>query len=277
MPASTSTARADKSKMKSAAGPPGTSPLTFFLLVFALAIPFLAVSAVTGIQLLPGLPIAALMAVCPATAALILVHQEEGAAGAKALLKKSLDYRRIKEKIWYAPILLLMPGVMVLSFGVMRWTGTSVPAPQITVVPALILCVAFFASASAEELGWSGYVIDSMQNRWGTLLASIFVGLVWAVFHYVALWQAHRSLEWIAWWSVWTVALRVIIVWIYNNTGKSVFAAALFHATINVTWQLFPIQGSFFDPRVAGAITAFVAAAVIAVWGVYWRLRSGPA
>jgi len=33
----------------------------------------------------------------------------------------------------------------------------------------------------------------------------------------------------------------------------------------NVTWQLFPIQGSFFDPRVTGAITAFVAA-VIAVW-----------
>jgi secreted protein with Ig-like and vWFA domain len=32
-----------------------------------------------------------------------------------------------------------------------------------------------------------------------------------------------------------------------------------------VTWQLFPIQGSFFDPRVTGAITAFVAA-VIAVW-----------
>jgi secreted protein with Ig-like and vWFA domain len=32
-----------------------------------------------------------------------------------------------------------------------------------------------------------------------------------------------------------------------------------------VTWQLIPIQGSFFDPRVTGAITAFVAA-VIAVW-----------
>lgn len=138
--------------------------MTFFLLVFALAIPFLVIGAMTGIQLLPGLPVAALIAVCPAAAALILAHREDGSAGAKALLKRAFDYQRIRKKIWYAPILLLMPGVMVLSFGVMRWTGTPVPAPQIAVVPALILCVAFFTSASAEELGWSGYVIDPMQN-----------------------------------------------------------------------------------------------------------------
>lgn len=61
--------------------------------------------------------------------------------------------------------------------------------------------------------------------------------------------------------------MRVIIVWLYNNMGKSVFAGALFHTTINVTWQLFPIQGSFFEPRVTGAITALVAAAVAVLWG----------
>jgi hypothetical protein len=46
-------------QMKRPAGPTGRSPLTFFLLVFALAIPFLMIGAVTGIQLLPGLPVAA--------------------------------------------------------------------------------------------------------------------------------------------------------------------------------------------------------------------------
>jgi len=246
---------------------PRRLPVTFFLLVFALAIPYLAIGAVTAVQILPGLPVAALMAVCPAIAALILVHREDGAGGAKALLKRAFDYKRIREKIWYAPILLLMPGVMVLSFTEMRSSGTNVPSPEIAVVPALLLCAVFFISASAEELGWSGYAIDPLQNRWGALLASILVGLVWAAFHYVALLQVHRPLVWIAWWSLWTVASRVIITWLYNNTGKSVFAAALFHATINVTWQLFPIQGSFFDPRVTGAITAFVAGAVVIVWG----------
>ena len=81
----------------------GRSPLAFFLLVFALAIPFLLIGAVTRIQLLPGLPVASLMAVCPATAALILVCQDDGAAGAKAQLKGAFDYRRIREKVWHHP------------------------------------------------------------------------------------------------------------------------------------------------------------------------------
>ena len=267
MPASSRNVRADKTKMKNATGSPGTSPLTYFLLVFALAVPFLVIGAVTGIQLLPGLPVSALMAVCPATAALIVAYRDDGAASAKALLKRAFDFRRVKGKIWYAPVLLLMPGVMALSFGVIRWSGTPVPVPQIAVVPTLILCVVFFTGAVAEELGWSGYVIDPIQNRCGALWGSLLVGLVWAVFHYAALLQDHRSLVWIGWWSLWTVASRVIIVWLYNNTGKSVFAAALFHTTINVTWQLFPIQGSFFNPRVTGVITTFVAATVIVVWG----------
>jgi membrane protease YdiL (CAAX protease family) len=63
------------------------------------------------------------------------------------------------------------------------------------------------------------------------------------------------------------VASRVIIVWLYNNTGKSVFVAALFHAMINLTWQVFPINGSYYDPRVTGLITALVAVAVVIVWG----------
>jgi membrane protease YdiL (CAAX protease family) len=117
-----------------------------------------------------------------------------------------------------------------------------------------------------EELGWSGYAIDPLQRRWGALASSLVVGLAWAIWHYVALAQAHRSIEWIAWWSLGTVAERVIIVWLYNNTGRSVFAAALFHMTDNLTWQLFPVNGSYYDPRITSVITAVVAVIVIVVW-----------
>lgn len=64
-----------------------------------------------------------------------------------------------------------------------------------------------------------------------------------------------------------TIAARVIIVWLYNNTGRSVLAAALFHATQNVTWQLFPVQGSYYDPGVTSLILALVAAFVALAWG----------
>jgi len=245
----------------------GRSPLVFFTLVFALAIPFWVIGGLTGLQLLPGLPVTALMAVCPALAALILAYRKNRSTGVTMLLKRAFDYKRITAKIWYAPILLLMPVVMVLSFGVIRLTGTPVPAPLISAAPTLILCIVFFVAALCEELGWSGYAIDPMQHRLGALQASIVLGLVWAVFHYVALVQAHRSVAWIAWWSLGTVALRVIIVWLYNNTGKSVFAVALFHMMINVTWQLFPVDGSHYDPRISSLISGLVAVIVIIVWG----------
>ena len=77
----------------------------------------------------------------------------------------------------------------------------------------------------------------------------------------------HRSPTWIAWWCLYAVASRVLIVWLYNNTGRSVFAVALFHATLNITYMLFPIYGSHFDMRLGGLIMAFAAAAVTVVWG----------
>jgi membrane protease YdiL (CAAX protease family) len=209
---------------------------------------------------------------CPATAAITLVYPESKTAGVRDLLKRSFDYKRIKAKIWYAPMLLLMPVVTISSYGWMRWMGAPLPVPQIRVVATLAMSLAIFILALGEELGWSGYAIDPMQDRWGALPASILLGLVWAIWHIVPLVQVHRSPAWIAWWCLGTVAARVLIVWLYNNTGKSVFAAAVFHTTMNVTWQLFPIRGSYWDPRVNGVIMAIAAVVVVGVWGRELRL-----
>ena len=241
--------------------------LSFFVLVFALAVPFLVLGAVTGRELMPNLPIASLMAICPTLAALILSFRAGGGAAASTLIRRSFDARRIKAKAWLAPALLMAPAVGLLNFGVLRLTGTPVPNPEISVLPTLVLCAIFFVGALGEELGWSGYAIDPMQERCGALIASLALGVIWAVFHLVALRQAHHAAEWIGWWSLGTVALRVVLVWLYNNTGSSVFVAALSHMTFNVVWQLFPIHGSFMDQRINGLIWALAATIVVIVWG----------
>ena len=40
----------------------------------------------------------------------------------------------------------------------------------------------------------------------------------------------------------------LIMVWIFNNTGKSVFAMILFHTTINLSQFLIPNYGLHCDP-----------------------------
>jgi uncharacterized protein len=243
------------------------SPLAFFVLVFALSIPFWLIGGLTRIELLPGLPVSSLMTVCPLIAALILVSQGSGGAGMIALLKRSFDAGRIGTAAWYAPMILLMPALMALSYGVMRLMGTPVPGPQFTLLAPLGLFVMFFVGALGEELGWSGYVIDLLQARWSALGASLLLGVVWASWHIVPYMQAGRSAGWIAWQVFASVALRVLMVWLYNNTGHSVFAATMLHATYNVSWQLFPVSGSHYGPRITGLIFAGTAALVVIIWG----------
>jgi hypothetical protein len=243
------------------------SPLKFFLLVFALSMPLWLIGAVASLQLLPGLPVSSLMAFCPLIAASILVYREGKLTDVIELLKRSFDYRRIRAKVWYVPTVFLMPGIAVLAYGLMRWLHFPLPAPQFSVLSTLGMFLAFFVAAIGEEVGWTGYAIDPMQDRWNALRASILLGVVWAAWHIVPFVQADRSPTWIAWQCLTLAASRVLLVWLYNNTGKSVFAVALCHAMINVSWQLFPIHGSHYDPRITGLITALAAVIVTVVWG----------
>jgi hypothetical protein len=240
--------------------------LTYILLVFALSIPIWVIGGLTGIQLLPGLPLGALMTVCPVMAALILVFRERGLAGVSDLLKRAFDFQRIKAKAWCIPVVLLMPVVMLLTYWVMRLLGLPLPNPEISLVTGLTLLPIFFVAALGEELGWSGYLIDPMQERWGALRAAILLGVIWAGWHIVPLAQAQRSLGWIAAQCLFLIAARVIFVWLYNNTGKSVFAVAVLHAMVNVSWQLFPNNGSHYDPRIAALIMVVITVVVVLVW-----------
>lgn len=241
-------------------------PLNFFLLVFVITIPFW----IFGGNKLPvpvELPASALAVFNPLIAALILSYRQSGLNGVKELLKKAFDYKKIQNKVWYVPILLLNPLIFILSYAIMRYTGSPLPDPEIPILMAPVFFVVFFIFAIGEELGWMGYAIDPMQNRLGALRAGLLLGFVWAIFHLIPDVQNQQAADWILWHRLGTVALRILIVWLYNNTGKSVFSAITFHAMNNLSWALFPNYGSHYDPFVTGVITLLMAVTVIFGWG----------
>jgi len=149
------------------------SPLTYFVLTFALSVPFWIAGALTDFQILPGIPLSALGLLCMVGAASILVYRENGVTGVADLLKRSFDFKRVKAKVWYWPTFLIMPAIMTLSFIVMRLTGNQLPSPQFSFATPFILFAVFFIAAIGEELGWSGYAIDPLQDLCWLLHSSV--------------------------------------------------------------------------------------------------------
>lgn len=250
------------------------SPWTFFLLVYILSIPFGMLGAFSDLtfpkELGLHIPISGLMLVCPFIAAVILVYREEKLAGVTRLLKRILDLKRIRHKRWYLPTFLLMPLVMLLSYGVTALLGMPLHEPHVSLLTILmipILFIAFFIGAIGEEMGWTGYAIDPLQARWSALAGALIVGSVWALWHTLTYIQAHNTPIWTVAQAIGTIALRIFIVWIYNNTGKSLFAAISFHAMVNVSEALFPQLGAQYNPVISTAVMTTIALIIVFLWG----------
>lgn len=246
------------------------SPLKFILLVYVLAIPFWLIGAVAehfSKSFPMNLPVSALMFVCPVTAALILVHTEDKLGGIRGLFKRVFDYKKIKGKVWYVPSILMMPIILLLSYEVMSLMGRPLPVPQIPFLTIPILFVVFFIAAVCEEAGWMGYAVNPMLDRWSALKSSLILGSVGALLHVVPFIQAHRTLTWIAWQCLLIIAMRVLIVWLYNNTRKSILPGIFMHTMYNVSYSIFPNDGSHYDPAIVGAITLMIAVIVMFLWG----------
>ncbi|PZV18874.1 MAG: CPBP family intramembrane metalloprotease [Pseudanabaena sp.] len=250
--------------------PENKSPLKFFLLVFLLSIPFWILGAVTRdlTEILPiKLPISALMTFCPLLAAAILVYKEQKIHGVKELLKLSFDFQKIKDKKWYVPVFFLMPTIAALSYLYLKITGVILPEPPIPFLSVIIFFFVYFIGAIGEEVGWSGYVTEPLQNQYGAFKASIIIGFVWAIWHIIPYSQAHQTPIWIFWQCLGMVFLRIIMVWIFNNTHKSVFAIILFHTTLNISPYLFPSNGSHYAPFIFTILLAITAIAITWLWG----------
>ncbi|HXZ05678.1 MAG TPA: CPBP family intramembrane glutamic endopeptidase [Ktedonobacteraceae bacterium] len=243
------------------------SPLTFFVLVFVLALPFWVLGAL--VKPLPpiNLSLSSLQIVCPVTTALILVYREERLAGIRRLLKRVFDANKMKHHpIWYVPILFLNPFILLLSYWIKLLLGHPIPQPFIPWSMIPFFFVVFFFSATCEEIGWTGYATDPLQERWSALSTGLIIGSVWALWHIVG-WKQEQPWAWVAGQCFLTIGLRVLMVWLYNNTSRSMFAVILFHTMINVSEFSFPNYGSYFDPLLVGTITAVLVVIVAFFWG----------
>lgn len=245
---------------------------TFILLLFGLSIPFWVIGAKYNVQIFPGFNLFQLPLTMPAVAALILFYKKSGKDGVVALLKRTYDLRNIKPKIWYLPILLIYPSISFLDYWILRLSGASIPAPQFSLVILLGYSTVFLMTFG-EELGLTGYAIDPLQERYSALTSGILIGLIQAGYHIPGfIISGYYSFDWIFWHVLYTIVGRILFVWVYNNSGKSLFSMALFHWTFGLYTILWPATNlqkapPAYDPRVAAVIVVSYVVIVTFLWG----------
>ncbi|ELY41529.1 CPBP family intramembrane glutamic endopeptidase [Natronorubrum tibetense] len=192
--------------------------------------------------------------------------------------RRLVDVRRIGLR-WYAVIFLLVPVLngLALLLGVLA--GDTVPAFEraaefavdpVSIIPYVVFMV--FFGPLPEELGWRGYALDGLQARWNALGASLILGFVWAVWHVPLFFMQGTyqaglgvlSLPFLEF-MVGAVIISILYTWIYNNTGRSILGAVLFHFSGNFSGELVP-HGAIGE-LLPAALALLVAIVVVVVYG----------
>ncbi|GAB7094486.1 type II CAAX endopeptidase family protein [Halolamina litorea] len=148
---------------------------------------------------------------------------------------------------WWAAVLGLP--LVVLSLGVALFVALggpidvgSLPFPGIYL---FALAWGTVLGGGQEELGWRGFMLPILQERRSALASGLLVGVAWAGWHLPLFLNASTTQG--AWsrsqqvlWVVSILAGSVLWTWMYNGTGGSVLAVAVFHAGINAMGVLHP-------------------------------------
>ncbi|MUV56459.1 CPBP family intramembrane metalloprotease [Halogeometricum sp. CBA1124] len=117
-------------------------------------------------------------------------------------------------------------------------------------------------------MGWRGYALPHLLERYSTTAAALVVGVGWAVWHLPLFFvQGTRQSGPFAVYLLGVVGLSVVLAWLYVRAKGSVLLVAVFHAQWNVfdSGVLFALSGE--SPLLAPAASAAVvwAAALLLV------------
>jgi uncharacterized protein len=178
----------------------------------------------------------------PSVAGILLTGLVDGRAGLSEFRSRLLKWRVGVR--WYAVALLTAPILYVAVLFALSLISpkflpgiftTSDKASLLLIGIVVGLIVGFF-----EELGWTGFAIPRMRQRYGILSTGLILGLLWGVWHYplfsasgtpsVALALAIVLVRLFTW----LPAYRVLMVWVYDRTG-SLLVAMLMHASLSAS------------------------------------------
>lgn len=228
--------------------------LLFFVLTFAITWGFMALMA--GPEGFPlseeqleamGPMVYVGMLVGPSISALLLTALASGREGFRQL-RKQLFKVRVNIR-WYAVALLATPLLAtVILFVLSLFSPDFTPAIFATEDKTILLITGIMVGLFVgifEEIGWIGFVVPRMRQRYSVLATGLIVGLLWGAWHFPPFWESdtfsggYPLFLLLVRLFAWLPPYRVLMVWFYERTD-SLFLTILMHASLDFTMLVLP-------------------------------------
>lgn len=112
-----------------------------------------------------------------------------------------------------------------------------------SILPLLIINIT--SGATGEELGWRGYALNEFQKKHSPLVASLFIGLLWGLWHF-PLWlitgySGSDLLIYSASFMLGIVSFSVFMTYFYNKS-KNILVAVWIHFLFNMLLQIVVLE-----------------------------------
>ncbi len=169
----------------------------------------------------------------PLTAAFIVAAMFDRRIGIKQLLARCFRWRMGWSSLAF---LFLIPiAINAVSLAVNVAMGARMPTrAQFAAWPELLpsFVFIFLFIGMGEEPGWRGYALPWLQKRLSPVTAALVLGVIWAAWH-IPLFGLEFTGATIPAFLASIIPASVIMAWLFNRSGESALAAALFHAMVN--------------------------------------------
>lgn len=203
----------------------------------------------------------------PLLATLVVVGFTEGRAGLGDVLRRVGRWRF--SPVWW--LMVVSPLVTLgLTLAGMAVAGQDLPSssdfarfgglPVYGVVQTFLLV--FVVNGLGEETGWRGYLQDRLQRKFNPLSATLIVAVIWAVWHtpfffILSTYSGFNAMT-LVMFPLGLASGAVVLTWLYNRTGRSILAVALWHTLYNMA-----VATAGATDLIQGVVTAAVMVAAV--------------
>ena len=181
----------------------------------------------------------------PSLAGLFAIAVHSGKEGLQKVWRDLTEFGKTKWT-WYLFSLAAPPLIMLAALWIhMALGGAGLdfndPAEIYRVIPVFLLVL--FFSVLGEEIGWRGFALPWLQERFSALVSSLILGFIWAVWHLPLFWipgDFHQQLP-LLWFLIQTMSITILYTWVYNATKGSLLIILLLHAASNTAFGVLPM------------------------------------